>query len=160
MEILNKIQTYALLITLSILLTSCFSEDNFLTDNLELTDRSFPVITDIIILNSQDEYSEGDNIQFDIRFWSDDPVSEIILYDELVGLRGLEIAVQRPASEATFSEESQTDAITLVYVVPEITQDPTTINFVIEVVNENGLTEQNTSAKNPTIRSINVRAVP
>lgn len=161
---LKYLSKYTLIVLTGFILTSCFGEDNFLTDNLEETGRSFPNITDVTILNSQSEYSEGDIIQIDVRFWSDDPVKQIILYDELNDDEGNSIqSIERvssvPYDQASFSEDSQTDFVILEYEVPEITSDPTEIIFVIEVLNENGLAERNTESKNPTIRNISVTAV-
>ena len=164
MSIIKKINRYSLLFLSVLVLTSCYSEDNWITDNLEETGRSYPNITDVTILNNQDEYTESDVIEIDVRFWSEDPVSEIKLYhileddngDELVGLTEV-LSVNY--SEASFSSETQTDFVVLEYEVPEITEDPTIINFIIEVENENGLTEDNTESKNPQIRDIQVTAV-
>ena len=164
MKTQKRRHTFFIVLIAGFLMTSCFSEDNFLTDNLEETGRSFPTITDITILNSESDFVEGDVIQLDVRFWSDDPVDEIILFRQLNDqdgnvLQPEEVVSSVPYSQATFSEESQTDFVILEYTVPEIFTDPTIINFVIEVVNENGLTEVNTDAKNPTIRNISVTAV-
>lgn len=153
-----------LIVLTGFILTSCFSEDNFLTDNLEETGRSFPNITDVTILESQSEYSEGEIIQIDVRFWSEDPVEEIILYDELRNdegntIQSIERVTSVPYDQASFSEESQTDTVMLEYEIPQISSDPTEIILVIEVLNENGLTERNTEAKNPTIRNITITAV-
>lgn len=164
MKKLKYLKKYTLIVLTGFMLTSCFGEDNFLTDNLEETGRSFPNITDVTILDSQSEYSEGDIIQIDVRFWSEDSVEQIILYDELKDdegstIQAIEIATSAAYDQASFSEESQTDFVILEYEVPDISSDPTEIILVIEVLNENGLTERNTESKNPTIRDISVTAV-
>lgn len=164
MSIIKKINSYSLLLLSVLVLTSCYSEDNWITDNLEETGRAYPNIADVTILNNQNEYTEGDVIEIDVRFWSEDPVNDIKLYhiledengDELVGMTEV---LSVDYSEATFSTETQTDVVVLEYEVPEITEDPTIINFIIEVENVNGLTENNTESKNPTIRNITVTAV-
>lgn len=165
MSIYKKLNRYTLLLLSVFVLTSCYSEENWLTDNLEETGRSYPNIADINILNNQDEYTESDVIEIDVSFWSEDPVSDIKLYhileneggDELVQLTEV---LSVSYSEASFSSETQTDHVVLDYEVPQISEDPTIITFIVEVENENGLTENNTESKNPTIRSIQITAVP
>lgn len=164
MSIYKKLNRYAFLLLSVFVLTSCYSDENWLTDNLEETGRAYPNIADINILNSQDEYSEGDIIEIDVSFWSEDPVNDINLYhilenedgDELVGLTEISSVSY---SEASFSSETQTDHVVFEYEVPQISENPTIITFIVEVENENGLTENNTESKNPTIRNIQVTAI-
>lgn len=153
------IRHYVLLAVAGIMIVSC-SEDNFFLDNIDQTGRSFPVISDIIIENQQDEYTSGETVQIRVEFWSNDPVQEIVLYDSLVDIRNREVVLSEPAANASFSEESETDVIILNYEVPAVPEDPTTINIQVEVINENGLSEINTEADNTTIRRIEITAVP
>ncbi|MFO7799965.1 hypothetical protein [Rhodohalobacter sp.] len=165
MSIYKKLNKYTFLLLTVFILTSCYSEENWLTDNLEETGRSYPNIADINILNNQDQYLEGDVIEIDVSFWSEDPVNEIKLFHILENEDGDEIVGRTEVlsvsySEANFSSETQTDHVVLDYEVPQISEDPTIITFIVEVENENGLTENNTESKNPTIRNIQVTAVP
>ncbi len=153
------IRHYLLLMIAGLTLVSC-SEDNFFLDNIDQTGRSFPVISNIIIQNQQDEYTSGETVQIRVEFWSNDPVKEIVLYDSLVNIRDREVVLTEPAANASFSEESETDVIILNYTVPDVPEDPTTINLQVEVINENGLSEINTDADNFTIRRIEIIAVP
>lgn len=153
------IRHYLLLAVAGIMIVSC-SEDNFFLDNIDQTGRSFPVISNIIIQNQQDEYTSDETVQIRVEFWSNDPVEEIVLYDSLVNIRDREVVLTEPAANASFSDESQTDVIILNYEVPAVPEDPTTINLQIEVINENGLSEINTDADNFTIRRIEIIAVP
>jgi len=159
MNTLKFIRHYLLLVIAGLTLVSC-SEDNFFLDNIDQTGRSFPVISDIIIQNEQDEYASGETVQIRVEFWSNDPVQEIVLYDSLVNIRDREVVLTEPAANASFSEESQTDVIILNYEVPAVPEDPTTINIQVEVINENGLSEINTEADNTTIRRIEITAIP
>jgi len=159
MNTLKFIRNYLLLVIAGLTLVSC-SEDNFFLDNIDQTGRSFPVISDIIIQNEQDEYTSGETVQIRVEFWSNDPVQEIVLYDSLVNIRDREVVLTEPAANASFSEESQTDVIILNYEVPAVPEDPTTINIQVEVINENGLSEFNTEADNTTIRRIEITAIP
>jgi hypothetical protein len=159
MNTLKFIRNYLLLVIAGLTLVSC-SEDNFFLDNIDQTGRSFPVISDIIIQNEQDEYTSGETVQIRVEFWSNDPVQEIVLYDSLVNIRDREVVLTEPAANASFSEESQTDVIILNYEVPAVPEDPTTINIQVEVINENGLSEINTEADNTTIRRIEITAIP
>jgi len=159
MNTLKFIRHYLLLVIAGLTLVSC-SEDNFFLDNIDQTGRSFPVISDIIIQNEQDEYTSGETVQIRVEFWSNDPVQEIVLYDSLVNIRDREVVLTEPAANASFSEESQTDVIILNYEVPAVPEDPTTINIQVEVINENGLSEINTEADNTTIRRIEITAIP
>ncbi len=153
------IRNYLVIVTSALLLFSC-SEDNFLNDNLERTGRAFPVIADIQILNNQPEFTAGESVQIFVSFTSTDPVSEIVLFDSLVNIRALQEVLREPASNAVFSDDSQTYEITLVYTVPDVPENPTTIRFEIEVINENGLTQRNTESIRAALRNIQITAVP
>ena len=159
MRISKILNIYLIVMLTGITLISC-DEDNFFLDNIERTGRNFPVISNIVIQNEQEEYSPGETVQLRVEFWSEDPVEEIVLYDSLVTVRAREVVLREPASNASFSDETQTDVIVLNYEVPTVPNDPTVINLQVEVINENGLSEINTEADNFTIQRIEITAVP
>ncbi len=159
MRISKLLNIYLIVMLAGITLISC-DEDNFFLDNIERTGRNFPVISNIVIQNEQEEYSPGETVQLRVEFWSEDPVEEIVLYDSLVTVRAREVVLREPASNASFSDETQTDVIVLNYEVPTVPNDPTEINLQVEVINENGLSEINTEADNFTIQRIEITAVP
>jgi len=159
MNISKFLNIYLIVALAVITLISC-DEDNFFLDNIDRTGRNFPVISNIVIQNEQEQYTEGETVQLRVEFWSEDPVQEIVLYDSLVNVRAREVVLNEPADNAVFSDESQTDVIVLNYEVPAVPNDPTIINLQVEVINENGLSEINTEADNSTIQRIEITAVP
>lgn len=142
-----------------LLFTGCFEEDNFFEDNIELTGRSFPVISDLEIINAKSSYAEGETVRLDVRFWSEDPIESIALSDSLIGIRAQQQFTVIPYSEAAFSETSQTDSLVIEYTVPTVPNDTTQINLEVEVTNENGLSLTNVEADNFAISPINITVI-
>ena len=132
------------------LVTGCFDEDNFLADNAERTGDKYPVVADYHLVGEQDTFQVGETVRLDLRFWSEGTVASINLYDSLVvdgsGVRAQQQVDLIDPSNAAFSDSTQTDSLIIEYDVPSLSDDTTTIDLDVEVVNENGLAETNETA--------------
>ena len=137
----------------------CLDEDNFLEDNITLTGRSFPNISDFHIVGDQDVYDEGETLQLDLRFFSEDPIDRIVLRDSLINLRAQEVAGEWSPDEASFSDSTQTQVLIMDYVVPDVPIDTTRINLEVEIINENGLSITNVTADNFAIAPVNITVI-
>jgi len=159
MKISESTTNIFLSVCLLLLLSGCFDEDNFLVDNIERTGQSFPVISNLEIINDQSSYSEGDIVQLDLRFWSEDPVANIVLSDSLINLSSQQEVSTFSYSQAAFSETSQTDSLIIDYTIPTVPNDTTEINLEVQVNNENGLSITNVTADNFAISPINITVI-
>lgn len=151
---MKALKNIFVLFVLVVIATGCYSEDNWLNDNWEKTGEHYPNISNVTILNPQDSYSVGDQVSFDLRFWSEDPVDTITLFHQ-VGENDQEIATVYPYSEAAYSETTQTDSLILEYEVPQGASG-SVISFEIIVENENELSASNTEATNTAIHNISI----
>lgn len=147
-----------------LLTTGCFDEDTFVDDNAERTGRNFPVITDLSVVSGQETFQEGETVNLDLRFFSEDPVASINLFDSLAvdgsGVRAQQQVKSVDPSEAGFSAATQTDSLVIEYTVPSDLPDSTTfIDLDVEVVNENGLTKTNETAENFAISGFGITGV-
>jgi hypothetical protein len=143
-----------IVLTLFALLTGCYQEDNWLEDNWEKPGEYYPVVSNVTIISDQETYSEGDDIQFDLRFYSKGNVESITALEEYGG-NAQEAFAEFAYSDAAYSEVSQTDSLLIDYTVPNGSSG-TTISFEFVVTNENGLTDSNVSATNTLIHDISI----
>jgi|AntRauTorcE11897_2_1112592.scaffolds.fasta_scaffold42092_1 hypothetical protein len=157
MKTSNIATKIVLLGCIMLLAVGCFDEDNFLNDNIEQTGRSFPNISDFHIENLQDSYAEGETLQLDLRFFSNDPIQTIILRDSLIDIREQQVVTEFSPDEASFSDSTQTQVLIMNYTVPSsVPNDPTQVNLEVEIVNENGLSITNVTADNFAIAPLNI----
>lgn len=156
-------RNFLVLICLLVLATGCFEEDNFIGDHIEKTGDKYPVVANLSTVSGDDTFSEGETVQLDVRFWSEDPMESINLYDSLVvdgsGAREQQQVKSIDPNEAAFSESSQTDSLIIDYQVPSDLPDSTTfIDLDVEVVNQNGLKETNETSNNFAIGGFGITA--
>lgn len=156
-------RNFLVLLSILVFATGCFDEDNFIADHIQKTGDKYPVVANLSTVSGEDTFNEGQTVQLDVRFWSEDPVANINLYDSLVvdgsGVREQQQVKSIDPSKAAFSESSQTDSLIIEYEVPSNLPDSTTfIDLDVEVVNENGLKETNETARNFAISGFGVTA--
>ncbi|MDZ7658622.1 hypothetical protein [Fodinibius sp.] len=159
MKTLAIIKKLVLFVAVGLLLMSCLKEDNWLKDNIEETGRHYPNISDFEIENLKDEYNEGEVVQLDLLFWSEDPIEEIVLRDSVVNESAQQVYSRFSPDEATFSEASQTDSLRIEYQIPTVPNDPSQINLEVEIVNQNGLSMTNVEADNFAAGPINITVI-
>ena len=152
---------FLVLVCLLVLATGCFDEDNFIGDHIERTGDKYPVVANLSTVSGNDTFNEGETVRLDLRFWSEDPIASINLYDSLVvdgnGVRAQQQVKSLDPSLAAFSQKSQTDSLIIDYTVPSNLPDSSTfIDLDVEVVNENELTETNETAQNFAISGFGV----
>lgn len=121
-------------ITVSI--SSCYNDDNWLDDNMEETGRSVPMIASFT--TSDEDYSSGAEITLDLRYWSNDDIEQIDFFAQVEGHPELDDLRVIPYEEA-YSELSRTDSLLITYTVPDVPSG-TDFGFQVVVKNENGLT--------------------
>lgn len=130
-------------IGLLITLTSCFEQEDPLTDLIDKTGDYYPVVANIRSLENQGyevNYIPGGKINLELQYWSIDPISEIGFYDIIDEDTSL---VNTFAYQPAFSTTADTDTLVIEYTVPNLPED-TDVQLYIEVVNENTLTASGT----------------
>lgn len=161
MKATTVFRNFLVLVCLLVLATGCFDEDNFVGEHIKRSGDKYPVVSNVSTVSGDDTFNEGETVRIDLRFWSEDPVASINLYDSLVvdgnGVRAQEQVKSLDPNQAAFSESSQTDSLIIDYTVPSNLPDSTTfIDLDVEVVNENGLKETNETALNFAISGFGV----
>jgi hypothetical protein len=146
-------RNFLVLTCLLILATGCFDGDNFIGENIERTGDKYPVVANLSTVSGDEIFQEGEIVELDLRYWSEDPMSSINLYDSLVvdgsGVREQQQVKSLDPDQGVFSEASQTDSLIIEYQIPSDLPDSTTfIDLDVEIVNENGLSETNETATN------------
>lgn len=156
LAIMKKLVLFA---AVGFLMMSCLKEDNWLKDNIQETGKHYPNISDFEINNLKDEYAEGETVEMDLLFWSEDPVKEIVLRDSVVNVSAQQVFSRFSPDEASFSEASQTDSLRIEYQIPTVPNDTSQINLEVEVVNENGLTMTNVETDNFAAGPIDITVI-
>ena len=142
-----KLSYFGALLLFTLALTGCYDEPDFLRDNVTIGRGYAPVIATFTSTNGT-TFLEGDVAQLDLRYWSIDPIEEVVLY-ETIG-SGARTRVAAMPYQANFAEDSQTDKMLLTYTIPDVPADVTSILVEAEVVNENGLTKTSSIKLNVT----------
>lgn len=135
---MNKINIkwlFALLLVVSVGLSSCYKESNWLADNAELTGNHFPIVSGTSL--EADSYAVGDVVEVTCHYWSIDEVEKLELYASVDGAD--EALYSSTPYTHNYDPETRTDVATLDYVVPEGSAG-SAITLRVVVVNANGLT--------------------
>lgn len=144
---MKNIKILVLLVTVSIILSSCYKETYWVDDNVTSEGKHFPVIQSTYINNTpaSGKFAEGAVVEFGIRYWSIDPIKEFQLFATLDGTETL--ASTTPYSLSFNPETSAEDRI-INYTVPAGSSGKT-IGLKCVVVNDNGLTR--TASRNISV---------
>lgn len=128
--------SFLAVLTSSVMLFSCFEEDNFLDDNLTLTENYFPVVADFYL--EEDSYAVGASAQAITVFWSEGPIRELQLYATVGG--AAETLVSTTPYTANLVDSVRADVMVIPYTVPNVASG-TSIDLRVLVVNENDFTK-------------------
>lgn len=126
---------FSLVVLFSVGLTSCYEQDDWLSDNTTTEGRHFPVIAEFFVLNPQDSFDVNDEIRLDLRYWSVDDIEVINMYATPQG--GATMLVNSYPYSPNFQEDTQTDQLTMSYTVPSGVSGE--VRLDAEIVNQNGL---------------------
>lgn len=122
----------------SIMLSSCFEEDNFLDDNLTLTGNHFPVIASFSV-DTKSVYVINEVVTDAIlSYWTEGSIKQINVYNT-IGSGTKDIVSTTPYS-ANFIDSLRTDVFVFDYDIPNV-EPRTSIKIEVEVENVNGLTK-------------------
>lgn len=116
---------------------SCYETPDWLEENTTPGLGNFPVIAAFSATNGT-TFQAGETVNLDLRFWSVDPIQEIVL-SSTIGELTSEVASF--GYTPNFDAESQTDKLLMDYNIP--TSLDTSISEIIldiEIINENTLT--------------------
>ncbi|GHA47649.1 hypothetical protein GCM10007103_30800 [Salinimicrobium marinum] len=132
---------FVALVTIS--LTSCYEDDNWLEQNIEETGRSVPMIASFT--TSDEDYSPGNEITLDLRYWSNDAIEQVDFFAQVEGHPELDDLRVYPYEEA-YSAQSRTDSLLIRYTIPDVPSG-TSFGFQVVVKNENGLTASSSEVR-------------
>lgn len=128
----------AVLLMSSMVLSSCFEEDNFLDDNLTLTGNFFPVVADLDV-DTKSSYIINEIISdIFISYWTEGTLKQINVYNTPSG--GVRELVSSTPHVPNFIDSLRTDVLVFDYAIPDV-EPRTSVNVEVEVENENGFTK-------------------
>nr|WP_157247030.1 hypothetical protein [Pedobacter panaciterrae] len=130
--------------TTMIILSSCKKNDpdQWLKDNITIIGK-VPVVAGFTVKPPQTtNVTAGDNVQLDLRYWSDEEIDKINLRST-VGTNA-QILVSTTPYQKAYSSVSRTDSLLLGYQVPGGLAKGTSVVMEVEVVNKNTLTKKST----------------
>jgi hypothetical protein len=134
MKNINIKGLFALILVLSLGLSACYEESNWLADNAVLTGNHFPIVQNTSV--EADSYAVGENVEVTCHYWSIDEVEKLELYASVDG--GDASLYSTTPYTHNYDPETRTDVATLDYVVPEGSAGAV-ITLRVVVVNANGL---------------------
>lgn len=127
----------ALALVISVGLTSCYKESNWLADNAELTGNHFPIIQSTSI--ETENFAVGETVSVKCNYWSIDEVEKLELYASVDGAD--EALYSSTPYTHNYDPETRTDVAFLDYTIPDGSEG-TEIVLRVVVVNTNGLTSK------------------
>ena len=114
--------------------------DQWLQDNITIIGK-VPVIASFTVKAPQTaNVTAGSALQFDLRYWSDEPIDKINLRST-VGT-GTQALISTTAYQKAYSTVSRTDSLLVPFTVPAGVAVGTKIIVEVEVVNQNTLTKK------------------
>lgn len=130
---------YIAIVILMMGMSSCYEEEFFLDDNTTTEGKHFPVIQTVEI---EGDNNEGETINLNMHYWSEDPV----LHHELYAAVGSGTESLYSTTDYTYNYDSETggELVSLPYTIPAGSSGEV-ISFRIVVVNENELTRETTA---------------
>ena len=154
----NKL-IYIFCLVLTVSMTGCYDEPDWLGDNTTTEGKNFPVISGLSTTNG-DIFKSNEVVNLDLDFWSDDDIAEIRLIEKIDGTERL---VETYDYAPNFQEDSQTDELLMDYIVPPLTEE-TEIVLAVEIINENGLSritpDPGSNTPSGTVNAVSVTGNP
>ena len=126
---------FLLMLGILFVLSSCYKQERFTEENTDILGY-FPLIAEFWI-SPEGTVRSGEEITLDIRFWSEDPIKEVVFYPTLGGNPLDSIVV--PYSKAAYSNTTQTDSLVYKFAAPDVGMDTLDLEVIATVFNENGL---------------------
>lgn len=131
---------YFIALILTVLITACHDEPDWLGDNTTTEGNHFPVIGTLTA--SSTTVSSGGSIELDMRYWSLDPIRETALIEKAEGAADFTIVDTYPYT-FNFNAETQDEQLIMTYIAPAVS-DTSEYEVGARVINENGLTRERT----------------
>ncbi len=130
-----KMVSFSLFMLLTLFISSCYKEPDFIGDNSTTEGKHFPVIAGFKIVDKADSYNQGEKVKVDLDFWSVDPIKVINFHFRT---DDTDVIAATSPYVANFKEDSQTDELIMEFVVPSVSSTDT-VTIDAEIINENGL---------------------
>lgn len=128
------IKLFLFLLGTSLLMTSCYKESNWLDENSTTDGNYYPVIQKMTVEAPNENAMEGDSVNITTYYWSKDPIKELQFFVD-------DNLTTTWAHTDSFDEEAYAQKTSFLYIVPSL-PDSTTVNFLVKVINENGLEKE------------------
>lgn len=134
MNIAQILKSFIFLTAMTMVLSSCYSDDDWLDDNAESL-GNYPVISTFTAPDGT-VVESGDVVTLDLRYFSTDPIASITFYEKYNDEVN---EVFTTGYEQNFDPESQTDKLIYEYTVPEFPVEVDQFTIEVVIVNENSL---------------------
>lgn len=126
-----------------------------IVDSIVVVERmEIDTVSDIFDVNY---YIAGKSLEFDVDYWSTDPIAAIKLH-ETEGDEHTEEVFSASHTD-NFQEDSQTDEMLIAHTAPFILADTIQVRYDAEIVNENGLTRNTVDGGTANRPSITITVI-
>ena len=127
---------FILLFGIALLVSSCYKEETWVDKNVKEGGKFFPKIASFAKINPGSDFYFGDEIDFELNYWSQDDVDSIYLLEN-----GIEY--NRIPYESAYSKQTHMDSTILTYTAHEL--NAKSIVIASKVVNVNKLESSSSS---------------
>ncbi len=135
---------YIIVLSIAVILSSCYEEEHFLDGNATSDGKYFPVIQSVSIDNIPeiDSFAVGETVKIVVKYWSKDPIKELVLFDNIDDVVTL---ISTTPYTYSYDTESAAEKVTLDYQVP-VGSNGKEVGLLVGVINENGLAREKTTS--------------
>ncbi len=106
---------YLLITVLSLSVFSCYTEEDFVRDNIKEGGTYYPVVQDVIAEPIDGNYAEGSTVQLTIYYWSRDELATIEFFETIDNNTNLIHSATTPSG---YDEERNVDFVSYLYTIP------------------------------------------
>ncbi len=135
---------YIIVLFVTVILSSCYEEEHFLDNNATSDGRYFPVIQTVSVDNTPeiDSFAVGETVKIIVKYWSTDPIKELVLFDNIDDVVTL---ISTTPYTYSYDAESAAEKVTLDYQVPAGSNGKE-VGLLVGIINENGLSREKTTS--------------
>ncbi len=134
---MNSIKIFFVFLSIGLVFSSCYKEENWVDDNSQTENKYYPVIQKLVKTGG-DTISAGELIKLTVNYWSNDPIKSLELTETA---NGADKSIQVWGYTDSFNEEAYAEVTTLDYTASTFS-DTTDVTLSVTVLNENGLSRK------------------
>ena len=124
-------------LSLGLVFSSCYKEENWVDDNSQTEGKYYPVIQEVV-RSGTDTIASGETVTLTVNYWSKDPIKSLEITETA---NGEDKSVLVWDYVDSFNEEAYAEVTKLDYTAPSFA-DTTNVELTVTLLNENGLSRK------------------